>query len=274
MKYLIVNSDDFGLCPSVNKGIIECINIGSVTDFSFIINPDYFGESLELLKNNNIKSCGIHLNLLGLKSPVTLNSSFVNNGYYPKFSDLLKLLIRNRINILDIEKEIHYQIQVLLDNGIEITHIDTHRNIHILNSIFSVINRASDKYSLKVPIRIPYENRIDIVKNTLNNSVRIAILNMGSSFLMWQNKISPQIHAIGGNFFNNTNPQDVFNFILQKIRVSKYLHFEMAVHPGYNSEELGSIDTYTTQRETELNFLKCVKLPIDIELKSFKQIQY
>ncbi|NJK98737.1 MAG: ChbG/HpnK family deacetylase [Bacteroidales bacterium] len=39
MLRLIINADDFGLCDSVNKGILDCYKTGLVSDFSFIINP-------------------------------------------------------------------------------------------------------------------------------------------------------------------------------------------------------------------------------------------
>ena len=45
MKKLIINADDFGLHPLINKGIIEGYQKGMITSTSIMPGAPYFNES-------------------------------------------------------------------------------------------------------------------------------------------------------------------------------------------------------------------------------------
>ena len=59
MKYLIVNSDDFGYTKGINKGIIEAYTNGIVTSTSVMVDEPAAIESSELTKFTNL-SVGLH----------------------------------------------------------------------------------------------------------------------------------------------------------------------------------------------------------------------
>ncbi|HEX7963333.1 MAG TPA: ChbG/HpnK family deacetylase [Candidatus Saccharimonadales bacterium] len=59
MKYLIVNADDFGYSPGVNKGIIEGHTNGIVTSTSVMVDAVAAHEAKELTKFPNL-SIGLH----------------------------------------------------------------------------------------------------------------------------------------------------------------------------------------------------------------------
>lgn len=61
MKRLVVNADDFGLSPGVDRGILECVRAGVVTSVSVLVwdrNPPSIPEELR-------GKCGVHLRLDG-----------------------------------------------------------------------------------------------------------------------------------------------------------------------------------------------------------------
>ena len=60
---LILNADDFGLSPSVNKGIVEAFQQGIISSATMMMNTPYTDEAIELAKKHNLKNIGIHLNL-------------------------------------------------------------------------------------------------------------------------------------------------------------------------------------------------------------------
>ena len=52
MKKLIVNADDFGLCTSVNKAIIECHLAGNINSTTLMANMPGTEEAVELSKKH------------------------------------------------------------------------------------------------------------------------------------------------------------------------------------------------------------------------------
>ncbi|MBO5102478.1 MAG: ChbG/HpnK family deacetylase, partial [Clostridia bacterium] len=55
---LILNADDFGLSPSVNKGIVEAFQQGIISSATMMMNTPYTDEAIELAKKHNLKNIG------------------------------------------------------------------------------------------------------------------------------------------------------------------------------------------------------------------------
>lgn len=62
-KYLIVNADDLGLSPGVNRGIIECVELGLLTSASLMVRWPAAAEAAAYAKRNSAFSVGLHLDL-------------------------------------------------------------------------------------------------------------------------------------------------------------------------------------------------------------------
>src|SRR5262245_65160358 len=62
-KYLIVNADDFGQSPGINRGIIEAHEHGIVTSASFMTRWPFAGEAASYSREHPKLSVGLHLDL-------------------------------------------------------------------------------------------------------------------------------------------------------------------------------------------------------------------
>lgn len=62
-KYLIVNADDFGLSAGVNRGIIECAELGILTSASLMVRWPAAAEAAAYAKKNRAISVGLHVDL-------------------------------------------------------------------------------------------------------------------------------------------------------------------------------------------------------------------
>lgn len=60
MKLVIV-ADDYGLCESVNQGIIEAHQNGIVTELSLMLGSPGTDQALDLVKEHNVMNLGIHM---------------------------------------------------------------------------------------------------------------------------------------------------------------------------------------------------------------------
>jgi predicted glycoside hydrolase/deacetylase ChbG (UPF0249 family) len=257
MKKLIINADDFGLCESVNKGILESIQHGIVSDFSFMINVAEFPKSHEALSDANIKKIGYHLNFTVGESLLGLKSKMVNKeGKYFDFKTLMLKIVFGSITLDDITNEIGTQIKFLLDHGYSITHIDSHQNIHLIPQIMKPLIKLRNEFAPNVPIRMPLEKMRYISNLKTINFYRILILNLLTFYSQTITNYRNSIKTIGGNFFHNNENENVFFNILENIEKSTDRVFELAVHPGYLSNELEIYDSYIEPRIWELKLLK------------------
>ena len=65
MKFLIVNADDFGYSPGVNRGIVECHRRGIVTSTSLMVDAEGTAEAVALGQENPDLSIGLHWDVFG-----------------------------------------------------------------------------------------------------------------------------------------------------------------------------------------------------------------
>jgi predicted glycoside hydrolase/deacetylase ChbG (UPF0249 family) len=63
VRYLIVNADDFGMSPGVNRGIVEAHRYGVLTSTSLMVNRPGCDEAVALARENPDLSVGLHLEL-------------------------------------------------------------------------------------------------------------------------------------------------------------------------------------------------------------------
>ncbi|MGL5625872.1 ChbG/HpnK family deacetylase, partial [Cetobacterium sp.] len=89
-KKLIVNADDFGLSPGVNKGIIETYLNGILSSTTLMVNQPYAEHAIELYKNYDGLGLGIHLTFDKGKALYGISSLTDSDGNFKKYPLLLK----------------------------------------------------------------------------------------------------------------------------------------------------------------------------------------
>ncbi len=160
MNKLIVNADDFGLTSEVNEGIIQAFKSGIVTSTSMIVVGEGFSNAVQLSKNNPSIDVGIHLTLIEEKSilPKQAIPTLVDDmGRFRKnINHFLLDYLRNRISMKEVKREGRKQIEKLRNEGIKITHIDSHQHIHMLPKILNITLELAEEFGIKY-IRYPKE---------------------------------------------------------------------------------------------------------------------
>lgn len=147
----IVNADDFGLKSSVNKAIINSFESGKINSTSLMTNMPGFEEAVNLAHESKIiDKIGVHLVITDGKSLTDeINQlNFVFDGNMNTASRLCNLLVIKKLKQELFFKEYSAQIEKVINNGIKITHLDTHHQIHDMWGIVQVIIRLLDKYEI------------------------------------------------------------------------------------------------------------------------------
>ena len=258
----MVNADDLGMTPGTNKAIFEGFDHGIVTHSSIMSNCDYFREAVDGLKVRKDLNIGIHFNLTYGKA---LNYNRIYNDNHGVFNlGYMAILVKSIFQkdfITEIKKEFELQILRVLNSGITITHIDSHRHIHLIPKIYNIVVDLSVKYNIK-RIRLINENLLD---SFLMSRKYNFILNGGLvKFILL--KTFSKINSKKANLYENFKFYSIlYTGVIQKdifenLKSSGY-NYEVMVHPGITDLDIHVVfyddneKAYrlSKDRESELN---------------------
>lgn len=169
-KELIVCADDFGFTRGVNKGIVECFKNGILRSASLMANGAALEHAVELAATVPELDLGIHLciNDLSPLCPELVGKELVNdNGrYFSSFSKVVKKLIVQPRVADKIKEEFRSQIEFLLSRNVRLSHINSHKHIHIYPQLWQIVIDLAGEY--KIPfVRYPLEKMQRLYKSVL-----------------------------------------------------------------------------------------------------------
>ena len=160
MKNLIVNADDLGWTEGVNRGIAEAHRHGIVTSTSVLANGRAFSQAVELVDRMPALGVGVHLNLSD-GAPVARReqvASLVNDRGMLKGGpeSLLLRMARRGLVLEQVEREWDAQIRKVRDTGIQPTHLDGHKHVHMLPGLFEIVLRLGKRHGIGA-VRVAHE---------------------------------------------------------------------------------------------------------------------
>lgn len=160
MRKLIVNADDFGLTEGVNRAVIEGHRNGIITSTTLMANGPAFDSAVAgSLQAPNL-GVGVHLNLTQGRPvrPASQVPSIVTSEgtFYPSPGILAWRITTRRVRPRDVEAEFRSQIEKISSAGIRITHLDSHKHIHLLPALFGVVVKLASEYGIDC-VRYPVE---------------------------------------------------------------------------------------------------------------------
>jgi predicted glycoside hydrolase/deacetylase ChbG (UPF0249 family) len=267
-KVVIVNGDDFGLSPGVNRGVIEAHRNGLVTATSMIANTPFFEQSIDSLLSNPQLDPGVHL-CLGPGSPVTHASSVPSlvsrEGHFLGRTALWRGLVLRSIRLDEVEREWRAQVEKVLSAGVKPSHLDSHGHVHLHPRLFRLTVSMADDYSIGAvragrPLLRPVGKRLAVWMVLMPNwwLSHWRLTGSGVASPNWLLGVSVT------GVLNRRNLGRVF-------RVLPHGVSELVCHAGYEDEELRrSGDPPLPGRADEVEALCETELPPDVELSTFR----
>jgi hopanoid biosynthesis associated protein HpnK len=160
VKNLIVNADDLGWTEGVNRGIAEAHRNGIVTSASLLANGEAFRAAVELALATPDLAVGVHLNLSD-GEPVadceTVTSLLNDKGEFASGPESLLLRrARRKLSLAEVEREWDAQIQKVRETGIQPTHLDGHKHVHMLPGLFEIALRLAKRHGIGA-VRVSHE---------------------------------------------------------------------------------------------------------------------
>jgi predicted glycoside hydrolase/deacetylase ChbG (UPF0249 family) len=292
MRRLIVNADDFGLTAGINRAIVEAHQHGIVTSATLMANSQAFDEAAalarSLTRNAGHFSVGCHVVLLDGKPvlPPEQVSSLLHSGAHngcrlrADLSGFALASFRGKLDPEEVEAEGAAQIQRLQAAGVEPSHFDTHKHVHMFPAVLRPLLRAARACNVKA-VRNPFGQvwplpLTDVLRRR-QLWKRFAQLNVLRNFAA---KFRPELESHGlrttdgslAVLVTGTLDLPLFRKIVDSMPEGTW---EFVCHPGYNDADLDQIHTRLRQsRVQELELLTSPEAKEVLQRRGVQLISY
>ena len=260
---LILNADDFGLTPGINRAVAELHIAGALTSATLMATGSAFDDAVRIARELPTLGVGCHVVLLD-GTPVSDPASIPTllgpdrRTLRPSLAHFVGDLITRRIDPADIAREALAQVEKLQRAGIRVTHFDTHKHTHLFPAVLRPLLRVAT--GLGVPaIRNPFEHRwsLDVRQGTFLRRAQIRLLNrLRPSFdrelAASHGAIRTTNGAIGVSATGDLTSASL-GVLLAHLPPGTW---ELVCHPGENDAELDRVRTrLRSHREVERDAL-------------------
>ena len=201
---------------------------------------------------------GVHIALVGGLKPVCepseVPSLLTSEGVFPEtYIDFIKRIYTGKINYSELRKEIHAQMERIMESGLHVTHIDGHQHMHVLPTVLPIVIEQAKHYGINA-IRIPDESSLFV--NHMYSLVRLlgkvglsTVAAKARSVVRDYGMHSTQYFwgMVNGGHIN----QKTLMGILKSVSKKSGTH-ELMIHPGLNNTILGNQYKWGYHWEDEL----------------------
>jgi predicted glycoside hydrolase/deacetylase ChbG (UPF0249 family) len=138
MSVLIVNADDFGQSDDTVDATIECFEAGALTSATLMTAMPATDRAIEFALERPEHSYGVHLTFARdpvekpLSDPALVSTLVDDAGRLLSTRLVRAKAAAHLLDIGQIEREIEAQVRFVLDRGVPVSHVDSHRHIHKL----------------------------------------------------------------------------------------------------------------------------------------------
>jgi predicted glycoside hydrolase/deacetylase ChbG (UPF0249 family) len=263
---LIVNADDFGQTPGINRAVLELHQAGVLTSATLMARAAATDQAIDIARATPSLGVGCHVVLSDgepvlppAQIPSLLNPS--DNLFIPNLTVFLARLVAGRIRAEEIEIEAKAQIHYLQSRGIQVTHVDTHKHTHMFPSVLRPLLRAARACGIH-SVRNPFEPVWAIRATASTGFVRAAQVSILRCLRStWHRIVAEEgfTTTSGTLGVSGTGALDAVTIhrLLDRVPAGTW---ELVTHPGYNDADLARIPTrLRASREIEREALPVLR---------------
>ena len=259
---LIINADDFGLTPGVNRAIAELHDAGALTSATLMANGPAFDDAVALALARPTLGVGCHIVLVDgtpVSDPATIPTLLGpdRRTFRNSLGDFALGVLRGAIRQDDIQREALAQIQKLQRAGLKLTHVDTHKHTHLSRASHAPSSARSSNPA-SAPSAIPSSPAGPHHSAAARAAASSSAPSAPAAAALRHRRPSPPT-ASSQLAAPSASPQPVTSTAPPSAALLKSIPdgtWELVCHPGYNDADLDAITTrLRTERETELRAL-------------------
>ena len=244
---LIVNADDFGMTPGVNRAVAELHLAGALTSTTLMACGPMFDDAVRIARELPTLGVGCHVVLVDgtpVSPAATAASLLVPSGAFTSSMARFAVSVQARYTqTAHIEHEVAAQIGKLQDAGLAVTHVDTHKHTHLLPQVARAVMRGARRMGVH-KIRNPFEPAwcSALSPGPLSRKLPFRILHQFQRAflqLLAEEDMLTTDASLGLIATGSINTA-VLQRILSSAPAGTY---ELVCHPGYVDRELQSVKT-------------------------------
>ena len=256
MIRVIVNADDLGKSPAVNREIGYVLSNGYITSSTILANSLHWDDIHNIVNSNPEASFGVHLNLTEGKA-LTDSTVFRELGIVDKdnnFTSNIRSLNLSNTKLLDaIYLEWDEQMRkIICDEKITVTHVDGHHHIHTDIRLLEVLIRLLQKWNIKYVrgryntiesnLKVFFKRCFSVVAGTYLYRVMLKVKSVGVHFwlspaifgnvekIYWSKEVKKNLHIV--DKFDSY--ENFVNQLLVGYKPSNNDVIELMCHPGHD----------------------------------------
>jgi predicted glycoside hydrolase/deacetylase ChbG (UPF0249 family) len=264
-RTLVLHADDLGFSPAINRGIIDGFQRGLLTSTSLLANAPAVTDALTLWNELELRrrhrllasdgprrtlrdpwlpfDLGVHLNLTQGR-PLTAGyprELLDSEGRFPGIGRLFaRALVATRSTIrAAVEHELQAQIELLLDHGAPLGHLNGHQYVECLPLLSEIVPRLARRYSLR-SVRVAWEPGL-----TRGLLVRGAPREWGLAQIKrlfafrWRLQATRQGLLFPQCYFGTAHAGRISADVVQRfLQAARGNFVEIGMHPGRNAPAL------------------------------------
>lgn len=222
-RAIIINADDLGLWPAVDRGILDAWIQGAVSDSSIFATAPDLPTVLRQATDTGLP-VGIHLNLTygkPLSDPAAIPALVTADGAFMK-----RTMWTLPLPVMQVAHELRRQVERVLALGCHPSHLDSHHHVHAYPEILPVVIALAQE--LHVPVR------------ATDAAMRATLTAAGI----------PHPDDFTMQFYNEAATADT---LITTVEACPGGVLEIMTHPGYGDPDMPS--SYRSEREQELRVL-------------------
>ena len=268
MRRLIVNADDFGLTSGINRAIAEAQQRGIVTSATLMANSGAFDEAATLARsltgNTAHFSVGCHVvlvdgdPLLPRERVLSLLPPGAQNGshFRTELGGFALASFRGKLQPDEVEAEASAQIQRLRTAGVEASHFDTHKHVHMFPAVLRPLLRAARACSVPA-VRNPFGQVWPLPLGDMARQRRLwkrfaQVIALSSFAAKFRREVeSHGLRTTDGSvavLVTGVLDPNLFSKIVDNIPEGTW---EFVCHPGYNDADLNTVRTRLRQSRVQ-----------------------
>jgi predicted glycoside hydrolase/deacetylase ChbG (UPF0249 family) len=271
---LILNADDFGLTPGINRAVEELHRAHALTSATLMATGPAFNDAVEIALRNPALGVGCHLVFtdgIPVSHPESIPTLLGADGktFRPSYLDFLQALLRGTISEKELALETQAQIQKLQRAGIDVTHIDSHKHTHLFPTVARPVLDIAERCGVRAfryPSEPHWSRRLATSTPLTRRLAQTALDFFEPRFRALVNLHGDEIttHGTLGIAATGTLTAPLLRATIAAVQLRPPVPgnpdqgrvYELCCHPGYHDADLDRQRTRLRQtREIELNAL-------------------
>lgn len=252
-------ADDYGISPSVDRGIRELITRGRLNATSvMVVAPSFGKDAVRALLDAGRAAIGLHVTLTAPFKPLT-DFTTLRGGTFLTLKNVLGMALARRLDRVVLAREIGAQLQAFTGAfGRPPDFVDGHQHVQLFPQVRDAFVRAVAEHAPNAWVR--QCGRIAGQPRRLGDSKGLLLDILSVGFRRKARRVGLTLNpAFAGtySFAPDANFPALFPTFLDGLPDGGLV----MCHPGFVDAELERLDPLTVQREREFSFFNGEDFP-------------